>query len=354
MSSNSIGKEFTITTFGESHGPAIGVIIDGMPPGFSLSEEDIQKDLDRRKPGQSKITTQRKESDAVKILSGVFEGLTTGHTIALLIENADARSKNYDSIKDVFRPGHADFTYFHKYGVRDYRGGGRSSGRETACRVAAGAVAKKLLEKFSIKVTAATTQVGTVKSNQWVEEDIEKNIVRSPDINVVEEMIQTIDSARKDLDSVGGMIECRINNVPIGLGEPIYDKLDCDIAKAILSIGAFKGIEFGCGFDAIEMKGSEHNDEINKDGFVTNNSGGILGGISNGEPIIFKMVVKPTASIAKPQKSIDKSGQEITVETHGRHDPCILPRAVPVVEAMASITIADHLLRSGIYFKDIN
>lgn len=351
MASNSIGKEFTITTFGESHGPAIGVIIDGMPSGFSLSEEDIQKDLDRRKPGQSKLTTQRKEADKVRILSGLFEGQTTGHTIALMIENADARSKNYDSIKDVFRPGHADFTYYHKYDVRDYRGGGRSSGRETACRVAAGAVAKKLLEKFSIKVTAATIQVGSVKINQWIDADIEKNPVRCPDLNVVDEMIEVIDSARKDLDSTGGIIECRIDNVPVGLGEPIYDKLDCDIAKAILSIGAFKGIEFGCGFDAATMTGSEHNDEINKDGFMTNNAGGILGGISNGEQIVFKMVVKPTASIAKAQKSIDKSGHEITVETHGRHDPCILPRAVPVVEAMASITIADHLLRSGLYFK---
>jgi chorismate synthase len=351
MASNSLGHEFRITTFGESHGVGVGVIIDGTPPGLKLCEEDIQKDLDRRKPGQSKLTTQRKEADLVRILSGVFEGVTTGHPISLLIENSDARSKSYDNIKDSFRPGHADFTYHHKYGVRDYRGGGRSSGRETACRVAAGAVAKKVLEVFNIKVKAATIQVGKIKGKVWNEEFIESNIVRCADPAVEKQMIELIDAARMDLDSVGGIIECRVNNVPIGLGEPIYDKLDCEIAKAILSIGAFKGIEFGNGFEAAEMRGSEHNDEIDKNGFITNNSGGILGGISNGAEIIFRMVVKPTASIAKKQKSIDIKGNEIIVETHGRHDPCILPRAVPVVEAMTAITLADHLIRSGLYYK---
>ena len=353
MASNSIGQEFRITTFGESHGVGVGVVIDGTPAGLKLCEEDIQKDLDRRKPGQSKITTQRKEADLVRILSGVFEGVTTGHPIALLIENSDAKSKNYDNIKDSFRPGHADFTYHHKYGVRDYRGGGRSSGRETACRVAAGAIAKKILAVCNISVKAATIQVGKIKGNKWVEDFIEKNPVRCADPDVEKKMIELIDSARMDLDSVGGVIECHVDNVPIGLGEPIYDKSDCEIAKAILSIGAFKGIEFGNGFEAAEMKGSEHNDEIGKNGFLTNHSGGILGGISNGEQILFRMVVKPTASIAKKQKSIDIMGNEIIVETHGRHDPCILPRAVPVVEAMTAITLADHLIRSGLYYKKV-
>lgn len=351
MASNSLGQIFRITTFGESHGVGVGVIVDGTPPGLQLSEDDIQKDLNRRKPGQSRLTTQRKEGDIVKILSGVFEGVTTGHPIALLIENTDARSRNYDDIKNSFRPGHADFTYHHKYGVRDYRGGGRSSGRETACRVAAGAVAKKVLDTIGIKIKAAAIQVGKIKGNKWVEEFIETNPVRCADPDVEKDMATLIDSARMSLDSVGGIIECRVTNVPIGLGEPIYDKLDCEIAKAILSIGAFKGIEFGNGFDAAEMFGSEHNDAIGKNGFLTNHAGGILGGISNGEPIIFRMVVKPTASIAKKQNSIDISGNEIILETHGRHDPCILPRAVPVVEAMTAITLADHLLRSGLYSK---
>jgi len=353
MASNSLGQIFRITTFGESHGVGVGVIVDGTPPGLPLSEDDIQKDLNRRKPGQSRLTTQRKEGDIVKILSGIFEGVTTGHPIALLIENTDARSRNYDDIKNSFRPGHADFTYHHKYGVRDYRGGGRSSGRETACRVAAGAVAKKILDTKGIKIKAATIQVGKIKGNKWVEDFIESNPVRCADPDVEKEMAALIDGARMNLDSVGGIIECRVTNVPIGLGEPIYDKLDCEIAKAILSIGAFKGIEFGNGFEAAEMVGSEHNDAISKNGFLTNHAGGILGGISNGEPIIFRMVVKPTASIAKKQNSIDISGNEIILETHGRHDPCILPRAVPVVEAMTAITLADHLIRSGLYSKKV-
>jgi len=353
MASNSLGQIFRITTFGESHGVGVGVIVDGTPPGLPLSEDDIQKDLNRRKPGQSRLTTQRKEGDIVKILSGIFEGVTTGHPISLLIENTDARSRNYDDIKNSFRPGHADFTYHHKYGVRDYRGGGRSSGRETACRVAAGAVAKKILDTKGIKIKAAAIQVGKIKGNKWVEDFIETNPVRCADPDVEKDMAALIDGARMNLDSVGGIIECRVTNVPIGLGEPIYDKLDCEIAKAILSIGAFKGIEFGNGFEAAEMFGSEHNDAISKNGFLTNHAGGILGGISNGEPIIFRMVVKPTASIAKKQNSIDISGNEIILETHGRHDPCILPRAVPVVEAMTAITLADHLLRSGLYSKKV-
>ncbi|MCB0375744.1 MAG: chorismate synthase, partial [Sinomicrobium sp.] len=325
MAGNTFGEVFRITTFGESHGPAIGVVIDGVPPNIPLSESDLQYELDRRRPGQSKITTQRQESDTAEILSGVFEGKTTGTALAILIRNQDQRSKDYSNIKDVFRPGHADFTFLKKYGLRDYRGGGRSSGRETACRVAAGAVAKKILRNLNINIIAYTLAVGDIFAKKKDFTVIEKNMVRAPDMEAAEEMIAAIDDARKNCDSLGGIIEAKIHGCPAGLGDPVFDKLNARLAYAIMSIGTIRGVEFGLGFEAARMRGSEHNDKFYMDGdrvrTTTNHAGGILGGISNGEDIILRAAVKPPSSIAQKQQSVDTHGKDVTVEVKGRHDP---------------------------------
>lgn len=348
MAGNSYGDIFKITTFGESHGPAIGVVIDGVPPNLSLTEKDIQYDLDRRRPGQSKITTQRQEKDKVEILSGIFEGKTTGTALALLIRNEDQRSKDYSNIKDVFRPGHADYTFLKKYGIRDYRGGGRSSGRETACRVAAGAVAKKILDQHNIKVIAYTAAVGDIKAEKIDYAVIEKNLVRAPDLNAAKKMIKLIDDVRKKCDSVGGVVEAVVHGCPPGLGDPVFGKLNAKIAFGLMSIGTIRGVEFGLGFEATKMTGAKHNDKFFMDGkrvrTMTNHAGGILGGISNGEDILLRVGVKPPSSIAQSQQTVDTKGHDVNIEVKGRHDPCICPRVVPVVEAMIALTIVDCLL----------
>jgi chorismate synthase len=350
---NTFGKVFRITTFGESHGPAIGVTIDGCPAGLAIDETYIQTELDRRKPGQSKITTQRKEEDAVEILSGVFEGTSTGTPIAMIIRNQDQRSKDYSHIAETFRPSHADFTYDSKYGHRDYRGGGRSSARETAARVAAGAVAKSLLKTLGVQVDAYVSQVGDLKAPHYTKLDLSKtesNIVRCPDAETAEKMIALIDQVRLDRDTIGGLVTCVIKNTPVGLGEPVFDKLHAELGKAMLSINAVKGFEYGSGFDGIHLRGSQHNDEFYKDGdrirTRTNHSGGIQGGISNGEDIYFNVAFKPVATIMQDQSTVDKSGNEAMVSGKGRHDPCVLPRAVPIVEAMAALVLADFHLRN--------
>ena len=354
MSSNSIGKIFSFSTWGESHGKAIGCIIDGVPSNIELSEKDIQPYLDLRKPGQSKYTTQRKEDDKIEILSGVFDGKTTGHPISLIIYNNDQRSKDYSDIKDKFRPGHADFTYWKKYGIRDYRGGGRSSARETAMRVAAGAVARKVIWKKinnKVKIMGALIQIGSSKINynNWNESCIHENDFFCPDEKIIPKWQDLITQARKDGSSLGAIIEVRASGVPAGLGEPIYDKLDSDIAKAIMTINAVKGVEIGNGFSSVNEDGKTNVDEMNiKDGkpaFLSNNNGGILGGISSGQDIICRFVVKPTSSISTERKTIDINLKETTISTKGRHDPCVGIRAVPVGEAMIATTIADHILR---------
>ena len=348
MAGNTYGEIFKVTTFGESHGPAIGAVLDGVPPNLALDVADIQKELDRRRPGQSKITTQRQEPDTVEILSGVFEGKTTGTALALLIRNKDQRSRDYSEIKDVFRPGHADMTFLKKYGIRDYRGGGRSSGRETACRVAAGAVAKQLLIQHSVKVIAYVHSVADIVAEQCDFAVIEENIVRAPDMAAAEKMIALIDEARRNLDSLGGVVEAVIQGCPPGLGDPVFDKLDAKLAHGLMSIGTIKGIEFGAGFAATRMRGSENNDEfVNEGGEIhtkTNYAGGILGGISNGEEIVLRVAVKPPSSIAQSQQTVTTSGEQTQIEVKGRHDPCICPRVVPVVEAMIALTLADCLL----------
>ncbi len=349
---NSFGKVFKISTFGESHGKGLGVIIDGCPAGLPIDEEFIRTELQRRKPGQSKITTQRKEEDECQILSGVFEGKTTGTPISIVILNTDQKSKDYSHIADKFRPSHADYTYFEKYGTRDYRGGGRSSARETAARVAAGAVAKLLLRHYGISIHAFVSQAGQIKLEKNYQEldfnEIEKNIVRCPDPKVAEDMIEYIDEIRKSRDTVGGVVTCVAQNVPPGLGEPVFDRLHAELGKAMLSINAVKGFEFGSGFQGVAMRGSEHNDEFYKDGdkvrTKTNYSGGIQGGISNGEDIYFRVAFKPVATIMKDQQSINEGGEEVTVTGKGRHDPCVVPRAVPIVEAMTAMVLADNLL----------
>ena len=348
---NSFGKIFRITTFGESHGPAIGVILDGCPAGLAIDEGFIQSELARRKPGQSKITTQQKEDDVVRILSGVFEGVTTGTPIALVIENTDQRSKDYSHIADRFRPSHADFTYEAKYGIRDYRGGGRSSARETAARVAAGAIAKQFLKHHGISVEAYVSQVGDIRAPHFSALDLgktEDNIVRCPDPATAEKMIALIDAVRLDRDTIGGVVTGVIRNAPVGLGEPVFDKLHAELGKAMLSINAVKGFEYGSGFEGVKMRGSQHNDAFYREGDQTrtrtNFSGGIQGGISNGEPIYFNVAFKPVATIMQDQDSIDRAGNPVTVSGKGRHDPCVVPRAVPIVEAMASLVIADFLL----------
>jgi chorismate synthase len=348
MAGNTFGEIFKVTTFGESHGAGIGCVIDGVPPGLELSQEDIQKDLDRRKPGQSEVTTPRKESDTVEILSGVLEGKTTGAPVALLIRNADQKPKDYSSLENVFRPGHADYTFFQKFGIRDHRGGGRSSGRETAARVAAGAVAKKILTANGIKVTAYTAAIAGIHIRAIDLNVIEKNLVRTPDLEAAAEMIKKINAAREEGDSVGGIIEGFITGCPAGLGDPVFDKLEAKLAHAIMSIGAVKGVEFGSGFACSGMLGSQHNDEpLIKGGKVTtrhNFAGGISGGISNGEPIVFRLAIKPPSSISKKQTVATKDLAMTEIEITGRHDPCLCPRAVPVVEAMTALVLADVLL----------
>ncbi|MFY0673114.1 MAG: chorismate synthase [Bacteroidia bacterium] len=351
MQSNTFGKAFSITTFGESHGPAIGVVIDGCPPLVDIDEAFIQSELDRRKPGQSKITTQRKEEDKFEIISGVFEGKSTGHPIAILIRNKDQRSRDYGNLKDTYRPSHADYVYQEKYGIRDYRGGGRSSARETAVRVAAGAIAKLILHKHGVHIKAFVSQVGPIKlENASIDySKIEQNLVRCANADVAEQMIVEIEKARKDGDSLGGTVTCHVNNCPIGLGEPLFDKLDAELAKAMLSIPAVKGFEIGSGFNAVAMRGSEHNDAFKtQNGIVktkSNNSGGIQGGISNGEQIHFNVAFKPVATIAKKQETMNEKGENVELQAKGRHDPCVVPRAVPIVEAMATLVLCDHLLR---------
>jgi len=346
MSGNAFGKLFTVTSFGESHGPVLGCVVDGCPPGMSLSEEDMQKDLDRRKPGQSRFTTQRREDDAVKILSGVFKGKTTGTPIGLLIENTDQRSKDYSKIKDQFRPAHADYTYQKKYGIRDYRGGGRASARETAMRVAAGAIAKKyLLEACGTQVRGYLSQLGPIKIDTVDYAEIEQNPFFCPDLTKVPQMEKYMAALGKEGNSIGARITVIARNVPVGLGEPIFDRLDAEIAKALMSINAVKGVEIGAGFDSIEQKGSEHRDEIAEEGFLSNNAGGILGGISSGQDIIANLALKPTSSIRIPGKSINIVGEATEVVTTGRHDPCVGIRATPIAEAMMAIVLMDHLLR---------
>jgi chorismate synthase len=352
---NTYGKIFKISTFGESHGKAIGVVIDGCPAGIDFDQDFIQNELDRRKPGQSRITTQRKEADEVQVLSGVFEGKTTGTPIAMVIFNEDQRSKDYSHIAESFRPSHADFTYFSKYGIRDYRGGGRSSARETAARVAAGALAKLMLHSQNITIQAYVSQVGTLKlEKHYTELDLSKtdeNAVRCPDEAMAQRMFDYIDEIRKKGDSIGGIITCVIKGVPAGLGEPVFDRLHAELGKAMLSINAVKGFEYGSGFEGVKLNGSAHNDLFYTDekGEIhtkTNYSGGIQGGISNGEDIYFNVGFKPVATIMQDQESVNQAGESIFVSGKGRHDPCVLPRAVPIVEAMAALVIADFSLRS--------
>src|SRR5690554_3755651 len=350
MAGNSYGQVFTLTTFGESHGEAIGGIIDGAPSNFILDLEAVQLELDRRRPGQSEIVTQRKEADSVRFLSGIFEGKTTGAPIGFFIENENHKSKDYSHIKDVYRPSHADYTYDKKYGHRDYRGGGRSSARETASRVVAGAIAKQFLLHYGIKVDAFVSQVGNIKLEgdiTHIELPTKENIVRCPDTEVANRMIDYIKSIRKEGDTIGGVVFTRITGVPVGLGAPVFDRLHADLGKAMLSINAVKGFEYGSGFSGVEMKGSEHNDVFQPDGTtLTNHSGGIQGGISNGAPIYFRVAFKAVATIMQDQSSVNSEMEKVTVEGKGRHDPCVVPRAVPIVEAMAAITLLDHYLRN--------
>lgn len=349
---NVYGNLFKITTFGESHGKALGVIIDGCPAGMPIDEEFIQRELYRRKPGQSKITTQRKESDTFQILSGTFEGKATGTPIMILIPNEDQRSKDYSHIADKFRPSHADYTYHAKYGIRDYRGGGRSSARETAARVAAGAVAKLFLKHKNIDINAYVSQVGTIKLERPYQQldfsNTEATPVRCPDLEAADRMIKLIDDTRKQQDTIGGIVSCVITGVPAGLGEPVFDKLHAELGKAMLSINAVKGFEYGSGFEGVTLNGSQHNDMFyNEEGNIrtrTNHSGGIQGGISNGEDIYFRVAFKPVATIMQDQESVNEAGENVTVSGKGRHDPCVVPRAVPIVEAMAALVITDFYL----------
>ena len=352
MAGNSFGNLFKLTTFGESHGTAIGGIIDGCPPGIELDFEAIQHEMNRRKPGQSKIVTQRKEPDEVKFLSGIFEGKTTGTPIGFVIENANQKSKDYSHIKNAYRPSHADFVYDKKYGFRDYRGGGRSSARETASRVVAGAIAKQMLN--TIQIHAYTSSVGDIFLEKPYQDldfsKVESNIVRCPDEEYANKMIEKIKQIRKEGDTIGGTVTCVLKNVPIGLGEPVFDKLHAELGKAMLSINAVKGFEYGSGFCGAKMKGSEHNDQFNIDGSTkTNLSGGIQGGISNGMDIYFRVAFKPVATIMQDQTTIDKEGNEVEMQGKGRHDPCVVPRAVPIVEAMAALVLCDHFLRFRAY-----
>lgn len=346
MAGNSFGLLFRVTTFGESHGLALGAVVDGCPPGLEISEADLQGDLDRRKPGTSRYTTPRREPDEVKILSGVFEGKTTGTSIGLLIENTDQRSKDYSDIKDLFRPGHADYTYHQKYGQRDYRGGGRSSARETAMRVAAGAIAKKYLKQVhGIEITGFLSQLGPIKAEAFDAAQIEQNPFFFPDADKLEELDQYMRDLKKEGNSIGAKVQVIARHVPVGLGEPVFDRLDADIAHAMMGINAVKGVEIGDGFAVVEQKGSEHRDEMTPAGFASNHAGGILGGISSGQDIVVSMALKPTSSITVPGKTINTEGEAIEMITKGRHDPCVGIRAVPIAEAMLALVLMDHLLR---------
>lgn len=364
MAGSTFGHIFCVTTFGESHGPAVGTVIDGCPAGLEISQKEIQKELDRRKPGTSRLTSARKENDEVEILSGIFEGKTTGAPIALLVRNYDQISRPYEEIKNLYRPGHADFTWEAKFGFRDWRGGGRASARETVARVAAGAIAKKILAGIGVKITGYVTQIGAVRATRVLPEFIETNPLRCPDPDVLDAMIKEVETARKDLDSIGGIVEISARGVPAGLGEPVFDKLSADLAKAIMSIPAVKGFEIGDGFAVASRRASQNNDAwiakksaaagtaaIGRStssgpaiGTSTNRAGGIIGGISTGEEIVLRFALKPTPSIAQKQQTVDKNGQLAQIEVHGRHDPCVCPRAVPVGEAMVALTLADHYL----------
>lgn len=354
MSDSSIGTLFRVTTFGESHGKGLGCVVDGCPPGLALTEQDLQHDLERRKPGQSRYTTQRREADEVQIMSGVFEGKTTGTSIGMLILNTDEKSKDYSNIKDTFRPGHADYTYHHKYGNRDYRGGGRSSARTTAMLVAAGGIAKKyLLEKEGVKINAYLSQMGDITIDNVDLDEAANNVFNCPDASKVADMEALINKLRKEGDSIGARITVLASNVPVGLGAPIYNELDADIAKAMMSINAVKGVEIGAGFHSITQRGSEHRDELFPDGFASNNAGGVLGGLSTGQDVKVNIALKPTSSITKPGNSIDKQGNPVEVVTKGRHDPCVGIRAVPIAEAMLAIVLMDHYLRHRAQNADV-
>lgn len=346
MSGNTLGKLFCVTSFGESHGPALGCVVDGCPPGLALTAADIQQQLDRRRPGTSRHVTQRREPDTVEILSGVFEGVTTGTPIGLLIRNVDQRSKDYGNIAETFRPGHADYTYWQKYGIRDYRGGGRQSARETAVRVAAGAIARKWLgERYGVKIRGYMAQLGSIEIGFKSWDSVDQNAFFSPDPDIVPELESFMDRLRKSGDSCGAKISVIASGVPVGWGEPVYDKLDAEIAYALMSINAIKGVEIGAGFSAVEQKGTEHSDEMSPAGFLSNNAGGILGGISTGQDIVANIAVKPTSSIRLDRRSIDKAGNAVIVNTKGRHDPCVGIRATPIAEAMLALVLADHALR---------
>jgi len=355
MSGNTLGKLFCVTSFGESHGPAIGCVVDGCPPGLALNEADIQLELDRRKPGTSRHVTQRRESDTVEILSGVFEGKTTGTPIALLIRNEDQRSKDYGNIAETFRPGHADYVYWQKYGIRDFRGGGRSSARETAVRCAAGAIAKKWLrERYGVTVRGYMSQLGPMAIPFQAWEAVGGNPFFAPNAEIVPELESFMDALRKSGDSVGAEITVVAEGVPVGWGEPVYDRLDADIAYAMMGINAVKGVEVGAGFASVAQRGTEHSDEMTPQGFLSNNAGGVLGGISTGQDVVVKLAVKPTSSIRLPRRSIDKQGNPVLVETHGRHDPCVGIRATPIAEAMLALVLADHALRHRAQCADVS
>ncbi len=355
MSGNSFGKLFVVTSFGESHGPAIGCIVDGCPPGLALSEADLQVDLDRRKPGTSRHTTQRREDDLVQILSGVFEGVTTGTPIGMIIHNKDQRSKDYGNIMNQFRPGHADYTYTQKYGFRDYRGGGRSSARETAMRVAAGGIAKKYLaERYGIRIRGYLSQLGPIKLELKDWDTVNDNAFFSPDPDKVPELETYMDNLRKEGNSIGAKVTVVAEGVPPGLGEPIFDRLDADIAHAMMSINAAKGVEIGAGFDCIEQKGTEHRDEMTPEGFIGNSAGGILGGISSGQDIVVNIAMKPTSSLRLPGRSVDINGDPVEVITKGRHDPCVGIRATPIAEAMLAMVLMDHMLRQRAQNMDVS
>ncbi|KKI48418.1 chorismate synthase [Obesumbacterium proteus] len=354
MAGNSIGQFFRVTTFGESHGIALGCIVDGVPPGIPLTEADLQHDLDRRRPGTSRYTTQRREPDQVRILSGVFEGITTGTSIGLMIENTDQRSQDYGAIKDLFRPGHADYTYEQKYGTRDYRGGGRSSARETAMRVAAGAIAKKYLkEKYGVQIRGCLTQMGdiTCEIKDW--EQVEQNPFFCPDPSQLENLDELMRALKKEGDSIGAKVTVVAEQVPVGLGEPVFDRLDADLAHALMSINAVKGVEIGDGFAVVNKRGSENRDEITPEGFQSNHAGGILGGIGSGQDIVAHLALKPTSSIMVPGKTINRQGEAVEMVTRGRHDPCVGIRAVPIAEAMMAIVLMDHLLRQRAQCGDV-
>ena len=354
MSGNSIGKLFTVTSFGESHGPAIGCIVDGCPPGMALSESDLQHDLDRRKPGKSRHTTQRRESDEVQILSGVFEGRTTGTPIGLIIHNTDQRSKDYSKIMDRFRPGHADYTYQQKFGLRDYRGGGRSSARETAMRVAAGGIAKKYLQqKLGIEIRGYLSQLGPIELELKDWSSVEDNPFFCPDPDRVPELEKYMDALRKDGNSIGARVNVVASGMPVGLGEPVFDRLDADIAHAMVGINAVKGVEIGAGFDSVIQKGTEHRDEITPQGFRSNQAGGVLGGISSGQDILVSIALKPTSSLRLPGQSVNLNGDPVEVVTTGRHDPCVGIRATPIAEAMLAIVLMDHYLRHRAQNADV-